>query len=143
MRILGSALAVLAVVGLVTADDHKPAKDIKVHKTDSGLQYQDLKEGKGDAVKAGDSVEVHYTGWLAKDGKKFDSSVDRNKTFTVTNVGKARVIQGWNEGLVGMKAGGKRKLIIPAKLGYGARGAGDDIPPDADLVFDVEVIKIR
>jgi peptidylprolyl isomerase len=142
MRHLGIALLVLAVGGLALRADHKPDPNVKVIKTDSGLQYQDLKEGKGDAVKKGDTVEVHYTGWLAKDGKKFDSSHDRKKTFEVKNVGSAKVIQGWNEGLIGIKEGGKRKLIIPAKLAYGSKGAGDVIPPDADIVFDIEVIKV-
>ncbi|MBY0230798.1 MAG: FKBP-type peptidyl-prolyl cis-trans isomerase [Gemmataceae bacterium] len=111
----------------------------KVKTTASGLKYEDLKEGKGDPVKAGASVKVHYTGWLAKGGKKFDSSHDRKEPFAFT-LGKGEVIKGWDEGVEGMKAGGKRKLMIPAKLGYGARGAGEAIPADADLVFEVELL---
>ena len=109
--------------------------------TDSGLQYEDLVEGTGQTAKAGDSVRVHYTGWLT-DGTKFDSSKDRNRPFAF-QIGAGRVIKGWDEGVAGMKAGGKRKLHIPPALGYGARGAGGAIPPNADLVFEVELLKIR
>ena len=108
--------------------------------TASGLQYQDIKEGNGDAVRAGDKVSVHYTGWL-ENGKKFDSSLDRGKPFEFT-VGKGQVIAGWDEGLQGMKPGGKRKLVIPPQLGYGERGAGSVIPPNAALIFEVELVKI-
>ncbi len=110
--------------------------------TASGLQYEDLKEGTGDAAKAGDTVEVHYTGWLKDGGKKFDSSLDRSKPFSF-KLGAGNVIKGWDEGVAGMKVGGKRKLTIPAKLGYGERGAGGVIPPNADLVFDVDLLKIK
>ena len=99
-----------------------------------------LSVGDGDEAKLGDTVEVHYTGWL-KDGKKFDSSVDRKQPFTFRIGGK--VIAGWNEGVQGMKVGGKRKLIIPPDLAYGKKGAGDDIPPDAELTFEVELLKIK
>ena len=110
--------------------------------TDSGLKYQDLKEGSGEKAKKGDTLEVHYTGWLAKDKTKFDSSHDRNEPFEF-KLGAGDVIKGWDEGVAGMKVGGKRKLMIPAKLGYGARGAGGGlIPPDADLIFEVELLKI-
>lgn len=109
--------------------------------TDSGLQYDDLQEGTGTAAKSGDSVEVHYTGWL-KDGTKFDSSHDRHSPF-VFPLGAGRVIKGWDEGVAGMKPGGKRKLIIPADLGYGSRGAGSAIPPNAELTFEVELLKIK
>jgi FKBP-type peptidyl-prolyl cis-trans isomerase FkpA len=109
--------------------------------TDSGLQYEDLTEGTGAAAKAGDSVEVHYTGWLTN-GKKFDSSLDRGKPFAFS-LGAGRVIKGWDEGVAGMKVGGKRKLLIPAALGYGARGAAGVIPPNADLVFEVELLGVR
>ena len=94
----------------------------KVVTTKSGLKYVDEKEGSGETAKAGDQVEVHYTGWL-KDGTKFDSSRDRNRPFKF-QLGAGRVIKGWDEGVAGMKVGGKRKLIIPAELGYGPRGAG-------------------
>jgi FKBP-type peptidyl-prolyl cis-trans isomerase FkpA len=109
--------------------------------TASGLQYEDLVEGTGQAVKAGDSVQVHYTGWLT-DGTKFDSSLDRRSPFTFP-LGAGRVIKGWDEGVAGMKVGGKRKLVIPPQLGYGARGAGGVIPPDATLVFEVELLGVR
>ncbi len=109
--------------------------------TASGLQYEDLAEGTGAAAKAGDSVEVHYTGWLT-DGKKFDSSHDRRSPFRF-QLGAGRVIKGWDEGVAGMKVGGKRKLHIPASLGYGARGAGNVIPPNAELIFEVELLGIR
>ena len=94
--------------------------------------------------RAGDTVEVHYTGWLTADGttkgKKFDSSVDRGKPFAF-KLGAGEVIKGWDEGVAGMKVGGKRKLIIPPDLGYGKRGAGDDIPPNATLMFEVELLR--
>ena len=108
--------------------------------TTSGLQYEELAEGTGRAAAAGDTVAVHYTGWL-KDGKKFDSSVDRGQPFSF-KLGAGRVIKGWDEGVAGMKVGGKRKLIIPAALGYGARGAPGAIPPNAELTFEVELLKI-
>jgi FKBP-type peptidyl-prolyl cis-trans isomerase FkpA len=110
-------------------------------KTATGLQYEDLVEGTGTAAKAGDSVEVHYTGWLTN-GTKFDSSLDRRSPFAFT-LGAGRVIKGWDEGVAGMKVGGKRKLQIPAKLGYGDRGAGRVIPPGAELIFEVELLAIR
>jgi FKBP-type peptidyl-prolyl cis-trans isomerase len=109
--------------------------------TESGLQYEDVAEGDGNFAKKGDTVEVHYTGWLTN-GKKFDSSHDRKTPFSF-QLGAGRVIKGWDEGVAGMKVGGKRKLMIPADLGYGKRGAGAAIPPDADLVFEVELLKIR
>lgn len=108
-------------------------------KTESGLKHKDLKEGDGPPAKAGQAAHMRYTGWLAKGGKKFDSSHDRKEPFAFT-LGKGEVIKGWDEGVEGMKAGGKRKLMIPAKLGYGARGAGEAIPADADLVFEVELL---
>lgn len=109
--------------------------------TTSGLQYEDIVVGTGEAAKAGDTVDVHYTGWL-RDGKKFDSSHDRNKPFSF-KLGAGQVIKGWDEGVAGMKVGGKRKLTIPAALGYGSRGAGGLIPPDAELIFEVELLKVR
>jgi FKBP-type peptidyl-prolyl cis-trans isomerase FkpA len=109
--------------------------------TDSGLQYEDLNEGTGAAAKAGDSVQVHYTGWLTN-GTKFDSSKDRGKPFRF-QLGAGQVIKGWDEGVAGMKVGGKRKLTIPPSLGYGARGAGGVIPPGAELIFEVELLGIQ
>jgi FKBP-type peptidyl-prolyl cis-trans isomerase FkpA len=109
-------------------------------KTASGLQYWDLKKGTGAVAKAGQTVKVHYTGWLT-DGKKFDSSVDRNEPFTFP-LGGGQVIKGWDEGVAGMKVGGKRQLRIPPELGYGAGGAGAAIPPNATLVFDVELLGV-
>lgn len=113
--------------------------------TDSGLRYEDKKIGIGSETVRGDRVEVHYTGWLddkGEKGQKFDSSVDRGRTFSFI-LGTGRVIKGWDEGVAGMKIGGKRTLYIPAGLGYGSRGAGRSIPPNADLIFDVELIGIK
>jgi FKBP-type peptidyl-prolyl cis-trans isomerase FkpA len=109
--------------------------------TDSGLKYEDLAIGDGDTAEAGRQVSVHYTGWLI-DGSKFDSSVDRNQPFEFA-LGRGMVIPGWDEGVAGMKVGGKRKLTIPPQLGYGAQGAGGVIPPNAVLVFEVELLGIR
>ena len=133
-----AGLGVCLVAGVVLADDKKEEKVIK---TDSGLQYVELKEGDGTAAKKGDTVEVHYTGWL-KDGKKFDSSKDRGQPFSF-KLGGGQVIKGWDEGVAGMKVGGRRKLIIPAELAYGKKGAGNVIPADAELTFEVELLKIR
>ena len=108
--------------------------------TASGLKYDDLVEGAGDGAKTGQTVSVHYTGWLT-DGKKFDSSKDRGQPFPFP-LGAGRVIKGWDEGVQGMKVGGKRKLTIPPQLGYGSRGAAGIIPPNATLIFEVELLKI-
>ncbi|MBM4126845.1 MAG: FKBP-type peptidyl-prolyl cis-trans isomerase [Nitrospira sp.] len=109
--------------------------------TPSGLKYVDQVVGTGDAAVAGKTVSVHYTGWL-ENGKKFDSSVDRGQPFSF-RLGAGNVIKGWDEGVEGMKVGGKRKLTIPSDLGYGSRGAGGVIPPNATLIFDVELLGIR
>ena len=106
--------------------------------TSSGLQYIDHVVGTGEVAKAGQTVSVHYTGWLTN-GTKFDSSKDRNEPFEF-NLGAGQVIKGWDEGVQGMQVGGVRKLTIPAALGYGARGAGGVIPPNATLVFEVEFL---
>ena len=114
-------------------------------KTNSGLKYEDSKAGTGEEAKKGQNVSVHYTGWLNEDGKKgkkFDSSVDRGTPFGFP-LGAGRVIKGWDEGVAGMKIGGKRTLFIPSSLGYGARGAGGAIPPNADLIFDVELLGVK
>ncbi|MBZ0093168.1 MAG: FKBP-type peptidyl-prolyl cis-trans isomerase [Sulfuricellaceae bacterium] len=108
---------------------------------ESGLVYEDLSEGSGETAVAGQTVEVHYTGWLT-DGTKFDSSKDRNQPFQFP-LGAGHVIRGWDEGVQGMKVGGVRKLTIPPRLGYGARGAGGVIPPNASLVFEVELLALR
>ena len=108
--------------------------------TSSGLQYVDLTLGTGATAEAGQTVIVHYTGWL-ENGNKFDSSVDRGQPFSFP-LGAGRVIKGWDEGVASMKVGGKRTLIIPPQLGYGARGAGGVIPPNATLVFEVELLGV-
>ena len=112
--------------------------------TDSGLQYQDTTVGSGAPALAGQQVSVHYTGWLYNDsikGAKFDSSKDRNDPFGF-RLGAGQVIKGWDEGVQGMKVGGARTLVIPPELGYGARGAGGVIPPNATLMFDVELLGV-
>lgn len=108
--------------------------------TDSGLQYVDLVEGTGAMPQPGQKVTVHYTGTL-EDGTQFDSSRDRGRPFSFT-IGVGQVIKGWDEGVGTMRVGGRRKLVIPAELGYGARGAGGVIPPNATLIFDVELLRI-
>ncbi|MBN1312427.1 MAG: FKBP-type peptidyl-prolyl cis-trans isomerase [Anaerolineae bacterium] len=109
--------------------------------TAGGLQIEDIVTGTGPEAKAGDTVSVHYTGWLTDD-TKFDSSVDRDQPFEFT-LGQGQVIQGWDEGVVGMKVGGKRRLTIPPELGYGEQGAGGTIPPNATLIFEVELLAIQ
>jgi FKBP-type peptidyl-prolyl cis-trans isomerase FkpA len=112
--------------------------------TESGLQYDDTTPGTGATATSGQSVTVHYTGWLYNDGvkgAKFDSSKDRNDPF-VFGLGRGMVIKGWDEGVQGMQVGGTRVLVIPPELGYGARGAGGVIPPNATLMFEVELLKV-
>ena len=106
----------------------------------SGLKYVDIEVGEGPAAVSGKEVTVHYTGTFP-DGRKFDSSVDREEPFTF-RLGAGHVIKGWDEGVAGMRIGGKRKLFIPSALGYGKRGAGGVIPPDADLHFEVELLGV-
>jgi len=113
--------------------------------TDSGLILADTKAGTGAVAKAGQTCLMHYTGWLYNNGTKgakFDSSVDRGEPFSF-RLGQGQVIKGWDEGVAGMKVGGKRTLIIPPALGYGARGAGSSIPPNATLLFEVELLNVR
>ncbi|TXT40666.1 MAG: FKBP-type peptidyl-prolyl cis-trans isomerase FkpA [Comamonadaceae bacterium] len=113
--------------------------------TASGLNYEDIVTGEGDLASKGQSVTVHYTGWLYQDGQqgsKFDSSKDRRDPF-VFSLGAGMVIRGWDEGVAGMRVGGTRVLIIPAALGYGARGAGGVIPPNATLKFEVELLAVK
>ncbi len=117
------------------------AKEPQEQTTASGLRYIDYGGGDGPAAKAGDTVSVHYTGTL-ENGQKFDSSRDRNQEFQFP-LGAGRVIKGWDEGVAGMKVGDKRRLIIPSDLGYGSRGAGGVIPPNATLIFEVELLGIK
>ncbi len=115
-----------------------------MHTTPSGLQYEDTTVGEGAVAQAGQRVTVHYTGWLYNDGvagAKFDSSKDRGDPF-VFPLGAGHVIKGWDEGVQGMAVGSVRRLVIPSELGYGARGAGGVIPPNATLLFEVELLKV-
>jgi peptidylprolyl isomerase len=140
-----SALA-LAIIGSAIMSDTSDAQNApKPVVTSSGLQYIDTKVGTGASPARNQTAVVHYTGWLyegGKKGKKFDSSVDRNEPFRFP-VGAGRVIAGWDEGVASMKVGGKRTLIVPPGLGYGARGAGGVIPPNATLMFDVELLDLN
>ncbi len=116
-----------------------------MHTTSTGLQYEDTTVGNGPTAAAGQEVSVHYTGWLYNDGKagaKFDSSKDRGQAFEFS-LGAGMVIRGWDEGVAGMQVGGTRRLVIPAELGYGARGAGGVIPPNATLLFEVDLLGVR
>lgn len=120
-------------------------KESKMIKTASGLQYEDTVVGTGETPKAGQTCVMNYTGWLWEDGKKgkkFDSSLDRGQPFAFP-LGQGRVIKGWDEGVATMKVGGKRTLLIPPELGYGSRGAGGAIPPNATLIFEVELVGIK
>ena len=110
-------------------------------KTDSGLVYWDIRVGNGAVAKEGSHVRVHYTGWLTS-GKKFDSSVDAGKPFDFT-IGNGEVIKGWEEGITGMRVGGKRQLRIPPDLAYGAEGSPPDIPPNSTLIFDVQLLGVE
>jgi len=134
-------LAITLCLSLGTTLSHALAKEEKPTLTSSGLQYLDLVKGSGREAHVGETASVHYTGWL-KDGTKFDSSLDRGQPFQF-RLGAGRVIKGWDEGVVGMNIGSKRKLIIPPNLGYGARGAGRVIPPNATLIFEVELLDLR
>ncbi len=137
-----AALLVLAPAAFADTSAPAPVKGIKAVVLPDGLEYVDLRKGTGAEAKSGKVVLVHYTGWLADSKKKFDSSVDRHEPIKFT-LGVGMVIKGWDEGLEGMKVGGRRQLHIPAKLGYGERGAGAAIPPNADLVFDVALVGVQ
>jgi FKBP-type peptidyl-prolyl cis-trans isomerase len=146
----GSALALFAVIlsacggsgeGGGAASGDFAVDSASLTKTASGLQYQDVALGEGAEAREGQVAVVHYTGWLT-DGTKFDSSRDRGQPFSFP-VGGGQVIAGWDEGVAGMKVGGRRKLVIPANLGYGEMGAPPVIPPGATLVFDVELLEVK
>jgi len=144
IRLAGAALA-LAFLAVSTPVGRSDAADNQVTEMPDGLKFTDTKTGDGATAKAGNKVSVHYTGWLSDNGakgKKFDSSVDRGQPFQFT-LGAHQVIAGWDEGVAGMKVGGKRTLNIPPELGYGARGAGGAIPPNATLIFDVELLQVQ
>jgi peptidylprolyl isomerase len=146
--ILAAAVALAPAIG----QEQKPApeqktekSETKMHTNPSGLQWTDIKEGTGETPKTGQIVVVDYTGWLFENGqkgKKFDSSVDRGQPIEFP-IGQGRVIKGWDEGVGSMKVGGKRTLIIPPDIAYGARGRAPVIPPNATLIFDVELIAIK
>ena len=144
-RTLSLLLVLTACAALLVAQTASTAAPTKVtgkpKMTKSDVEYWDIKVGEGKVATPGKTVVVHYTGWLTN-GKKFDSSVDRMDPFTF-QLGAGQVIKGWDEGVAGMKEGGKRQLKIPPTAGYGSRGAGGVIPPNATLIFDVELLKVR
>jgi len=144
MRSAGAVLA-LALLAAIAPSAQSNAATNQVIEMPNGLKYTDNTTGTGTEATAGKKVSVHYTGWLYNNGAKgakFDSSVDRGQPFQFT-LGAHQVIAGWDEGVAGMKVGGKRTLIIPPELGYGARGAGGVIPPNATLMFDVELLGVQ
>ena len=151
-RFLATAFVAFAAVTL-RAQEPKPTpapgaektSESKMTKTPSGLEYQDIKVGDGASPQKGQTVSVHYTGWLWENGakgKKFDSSIDRGQPITFP-VGTGRVIKGWDEGLMTMKVGGKRILVIPPDLAYGPSGRPPVIPPNSTLMFEVELLEIK
>jgi peptidylprolyl isomerase len=144
---VAGALTLVAAAEMWAAEsgrsDQGKTRSKKMIRTESGLQYRDIEAGKGETPKAGQTCQVHYTGWLwvnnAK-GAKFDSTLDHGAPFSF-RLGAGQVIKGWDEGVATMKVGGTRELLIPAKLGYGARGAGGIIPANATLIFEVKLLK--
>ena len=139
------AVLALAIVAAATPLGRADAAANQVIEMPNGLKYTDTKTGDGATATPGNKVSVHYTGWLYNNGAKgtkFDSSVDRGQPFQFT-LGARQVIAGWDEGVAGLRVGGKRTLIIPPELGYGARGAGGVIPPNATLMFDVELLGVQ
>ena len=147
VRTLAAIVVAIALIGTVAVgtSTSSRAQAAKTMTTASGLQIADSKVGTGATPKPGQTCVMHYTGWLYENGakgKKFDSSVDRGEPFEFP-IGQKRVIAGWDEGVASMKVGGKRTLIIPPALGYGSRGAGDAIPPNATLIFEVELLGVK
>jgi len=148
-----AVVVVLAAFVCAQTPTHKPVQAVRPNTnaptkvtgygvtTESGLQYWDIKLGLGPIAKAGDHVKVHYTGWLTT-GKKFDSSVDVNSPYEFT-LGEGSVIRGWDEGVAGMKVGGKRQLRIPPELAYGETGFKTVIPPNATLIFDIQLLAVK
>jgi FKBP-type peptidyl-prolyl cis-trans isomerase len=145
IRLAGAALA-FAILAICTPVGRSDAANNQVNEMPDGLKYTDTKIGDGTVARAGNKVSVNYTGWLYNNntkGAKFDSSLDRGQPFQFT-LGQHQVIPGWDEGVAGMKVGGKRTLIIPPELAYGARGAGGGvIPPNATLMFDVDLLQVQ
>ncbi len=152
-RLLTTAFAAALFAAPAFADDPKPTpapeaakkSEGKMTKTPSGLQYEDTKVGTGASPQKGQTCVMNYTGWLWENGvkgKKFDSSLDRGTPFSFP-IGQGRVIKGWDEGVATMKVGGQRVLLIPPDLGYGSRGAGGVIPPNATLIFEVELLEVK
>jgi len=153
-RLLAAAMILVAAVAVAQTAPAKPKVKVVPPntnaptrvtgdgvKTDSGLQYWEIRVGNGEVAKEGSHVRVHYSGWLTT-GKKFDSSVDRGQPFDFT-IGNGEVIKGWEEGVAGMKVGGKRQLRIPPELGYGADGSPPDIPANATLIFDIQLLGVQ
>ena len=146
MTIVAMAALLASAQGAATKTAAHSSAPIKVSgagvKTDDGLQYWEIRVGNGATAKEGSRVRVHYTGWLTN-GKKFDSSLDAGKPFDFT-IGNGEVIKGWEEGVTGMRVGGKRQLRIPPSLGYGADGTpGGPIPPNATLIFDIQLLGVQ
>jgi peptidylprolyl isomerase len=143
--LLAGAAVLLLAAPAIAADEKEQKMEYQWKMTPTGLKYQDLKEGDGATPKNGQTCVMHYTGWLWESGakgKKFDSSVDRGQPFEFS-LGMGRVIKGWDQGVSTMKVGGKRLLLIPPQLGYGARGSGAVIPPNATLIFEVELLGVK